>query len=116
MTLSQEKMADDDVDDVVLAAASFSTCMILDSNEFDVGDSGWIKNAFVVHAVSGFTIREGEVSKASVSLGIACSYHIGVARNMHYTLSTCSRLQNKTGCLLSVTSKLDGIFQIALEQ
>jgi hypothetical protein len=54
MTISQQKMADDDVDDVVMAAASFF--YMYDSSEDDAGESELRKNAFVVHAVSGFTM------------------------------------------------------------
>jgi hypothetical protein len=122
-TISQQKMADDDVDDVVLAAASFF--YMYDSSEVDVGDSESRKkrvcrsHRFWIHIV----IRGREVSKASVSVGIASSYRVGVStvagiipetrdaiRSAFYTLSTCPRLQNKTGCLLSASSKLDGIF------
>jgi hypothetical protein len=73
-------MVDDDVDDVVLAAASFFyTCMIY--IEVDVGDSESRKKRvcrprrFWIHNV----IRGREVSKASVSIGIASSYHVGAS-------------------------------------
>jgi hypothetical protein len=69
-------MADDNVDDVVLTSASF-TC-IYDSSEDDVGDSESRKKSacrprhFWIHDV----IRGREVSKASVSVVIASSYHV----------------------------------------
>jgi hypothetical protein len=54
MTKHQHKIADDDVDGMVLAAASFF--YMYDSSEDDVGDSVSRKNAFVVHTASGFTL------------------------------------------------------------
>jgi hypothetical protein len=72
MTISQQKMADDDVDDVMLAAASF--CYMYDSSEVDVGDNETKKRVcrphrfwFWIHDV----IHGRQVSKASVTVAIS---------------------------------------------
>jgi hypothetical protein len=85
-------MADDNVDDVVLAAASFF--YMSDSSEIDVGDSESREKRvcrprrFWIHDV----IRGREMSIASVSVGIASSYRVGVSTVAGIIPETCDAI------------------------
>jgi hypothetical protein len=89
MTMSQRKMADDDVDDAVLAAASFfymyDTVVKMMLATLNREKRVCRPCRFWIHDV----IRGREMSIASVSVGIASSYRVGVSTVAGIIPETC---------------------------